>query len=559
MKFLGLLGSSVDTPRRASRFSHSAGAASIRFATVLGCLFAFVLLCVISMRANAAPLPDDLRPTAARPARDAMEQLSGSACSARLLAETGASVPSAYADGEGCTAGGQPGSNIRAAAADAWQTWFLAIAAPAIVALGNACLFRGVLTSTSETPHRTDDDWARGLDSTQTVGRASHAAASAEAGAALLRESLTLPGAMSRFVEAPVIAVTGMIESIETVSMLPAQRTQLAAVESALRTWSQTLHDLLDASPVQSRSVVLDESVTNLRDLVHGVVALLSTGAAQQGVRVKLSVDPTVATSVLVDRARLGQMVFHMLSRSIQFGVHQEIAVDVRSEPLNAGSQRIVISVRDSGLGAARTAQLQLSESSGNEPFANQSPGGADASMTLCRTIAQRMQGEFLMSSGSDCDIHASFSAPFAVEQWEPVSEPARRSQPPSAMVAQSQEAPPGLPPEPFERGYLDALFEEGVDLRTFLAGWRNSIDDDLVRLTDVSHQHYSDGLYSVLHRLSGAVGLVGAHSLMGALQRASVAPTEHDADTIDTLAERTRTLAMQLDAAIDPRGSVIR
>ncbi|CAB3657514.1 Sensor histidine kinase RcsC [Paraburkholderia sediminicola] len=559
MKFLGLPGSSADVPGRASRFSRNAGATSIRFATVLGCLFAFVLLCMISMRANATPLFDDLRPAAARPSHDAMGQLSGSACTARLFAETGASASSAYAGDEGCAAGGPSGRNIRAATADEWQTWLWAIAAPAIVALGNACLFRGVPTSTAETPHRTDNEWSRGPDSTETVERASRLAASAEAGAALSLEPVRLSGAMSRFVEAPVIAVMGMIESIETVSMLPTQRTQLAVVESALRTWSQTLHDLLDASPVQSRSIVLDESVTNLRNLMHGAVALLSTGAAQRGVRVKVTVDPTVATTILVDRARLGQMVFHMLSRAIQIGVHQEIAVDVRSEPLNAGSQRIFISVKDIGLGTARTAQLQLFESSANEPFADQWPGGTDTGMALCRTIAQRMQGELLISSGSDCVIHASFSAPFAVEQWESVSERVRNTQLPSGVVAHLQEASPAFPSEPFERRYLEALSDEGIDLRTFLAGWRNSIDDDLARLNDVSQQHHSDGLYSVLHRLSGAVGLVGAHSLMEALQRASAAPMEHDADAIDTLAERTRILAMQLDVAIDPHGSVVR
>lgn len=558
MKFMGLLGSSAGAPRRASRFSQNAGATSIRFATVLGCLFAFVLLCMLSMRANAAPLVDDLRPAAARPVRDAVGQLSGSACASGLLAEAGASAPSAYVEGEDCAADGHPRMAARAATADEWQTWLLAIAAPAIVALGNACLFRGVLKSTAETQHRTDDEWARGLHSKEPRETASRPAASAEASAALPHEPLKLLGAMSRFVEAPVIAVTGMIESIETVSMLPTQRTRLAVAESALRTWSQTLHDLLDTSPAQSRSIVLDESVTNLRDLVHGAVALLSTDAAQRDVRVKVSVEPTVATRILVDRARLGQMVFHMLSRTIQFGVHQEIAVDVRSEPLNAGSQRISISVKDLGLGTARTAQLQLFESSANEPSADQWPGGTDAGMALCRTIAQRMQGELSISSGSGCDIHANFSAPFAVEQWESVSELARNTQAPLA-VAQSQEASLGFPSEPFEHRYLDALSEEGIDLRTFLAGWRHSIVDDLARLDGLSQQRHSDSLYSVLHRLSGAVGLVGAHSLREALQRASVAPMEHDADAIDTLAERTRTLAMQLDATIDSHGSVIR
>ncbi|MEA3130205.1 MAG: hypothetical protein QOF46_2000, partial [Paraburkholderia sp.] len=66
MNKMSLLGSSAGARRRAPRssynFSHSlsysAGLTSIRFATVLGCLFAFALLCLLSIRANAAPLVD---------------------------------------------------------------------------------------------------------------------------------------------------------------------------------------------------------------------------------------------------------------------------------------------------------------------------------------------------------------------------------------------------------------------------------------------------------------------------------------------------------------------
>src|SRR6266702_7124325 len=88
MNKMSLLGSSAGAHRRASRVSHlfsrNAGLTSIRFATVLGCLFAFALLCMLSIRANAAPLVDsmpralqvdDSRLAVALPARDPVGQL----------------------------------------------------------------------------------------------------------------------------------------------------------------------------------------------------------------------------------------------------------------------------------------------------------------------------------------------------------------------------------------------------------------------------------------------------------------------------------------------------
>ena len=101
---------------------------------------------------------------------------------------------------------------------------------------------------------------------------------------------------------------------------------------------------------------------------------------------------------------------------------------------------------------------------------------------------------------------------------------------------------------EPFEHRYLDALSEEGIDLHAFLASWRRAMDDDLERLSALRAQGDVDRLHDVLHRLSGAAGLVGAHSLMAALQRASTLPLEHETSSIDALTERTRTLMTQLE-----------
>jgi hypothetical protein len=170
------------------------------------------------------------------------------------------------------------------------------------------------------------------------------------------------------------------------------------------------------------------------------------------------------------------------------------------------------------------------------------------------------MQGELSVASGSGFGSRASFSAPVTVDQWRSNAGPASHAQAPLfADVAQSQEAAASALLEPFERRYLDALSEEGINIHTFLGGWRHSMDDDLKRLSEVSHNRDHDGQRTLLHRLSGAVSLVGAHSLMEALQRASTASQELEAGAIDALAGRARILITQLDAEIAPYRSTTR
>ncbi|MFM0203920.1 Hpt domain-containing protein [Paraburkholderia fungorum] len=533
---------------------------------MLGCLFAFALLCVLPIRANAAPLSesmphaphvDESRPAAARAARDAVGQPAQPARDLHSAHETAASVPLELALSDRRYAAGQPATGAYDAAIER-QTWLLALAAPAVVALAGACWSHAALKRVARKLHHNDSEWSRRCNAAEARAQAAQVAASAQASIAASQERLWLLGAMRLYAQAPLTAVAGLLESVEVVAMPPAQRTQMPVIQSAIRTWVQTLGDLLDTSPLESRAVILDESVTNLHDLINGVIALASPSAAQRGLRLSARVDQTVADRVLADSARLGQIFFYLLNRTVHFSTRGGIAVVVRAEPLNSGSQRIFIDVAEVGEKSdAYAAQLQLFGPVAYESPAEKSLGDIDACLPLCQILAQRMQGELSITSGADSYLRASFNAPFTVEQWGASAEPTRGVQQSLfAIAAQPLEAAANAAFEPFEQRYLDALSEEGINLHTFLGAWRSSMDDDLARLDRSRDESDIKSLRTVLHRLSGAVGLVGARSLMEALRRASVVQSEPEAGAIDALALRAEALMMQLDTAIDPHRS---
>ncbi|USX05143.1 hypothetical protein [Paraburkholderia fungorum] len=527
MKKMSLLGSSTAARGGAQRFSHTfsrdAGLTSIRFATVLGCLFAFALLCVLSIRANAMPLVDD--------------------------------TPRVQQVGESAA---RPAASAHDAAIER-QTWLLALAAPAVVALAGACLSRAALRRAAEEHHRVEDKWARQCEAAEARETAARSAVATQARAAALKERIWLLGAARLYAEAPLAAVTGLLESIDTVSMPAAQRAQMSMLQSAVRTWGQTLHDLLDASPLESRAFVLDESATNLRELIDGVIALLSPSATERGLHLSSDIDHAVAERILVDSARLGQIFFHLLNRTVQLNTHGEIAIVVRAEPLNAGSQQIFINMARTGENALYAAQGQLFEADANESTEGKRLSNVDAWLPLCQILAQRMQGELAIASDSHSIIRASFNAPFTVEQWGTSADQVHYAHAQLPGIAEQPEKVfESVLAEPFEPRYLKALSAEGIDLNTFLSGWRRAMKDDLEQMSDVRHHGDVAELRTLLHRLSGAVGLVGAHSLMEALRRASVAPQEHGVVAIDALIERAEILITELDTEIASHRSTL-
>ena len=77
-------------------------------------------------------------------------------------------------------------------------------------------------------------------------------------------------------------------------------------------------------------------------------------------------------------------------------------------------------------------------------------------------------------------------------------------------------------------------------------------MNDDLDALASALHgQRDRDHIRGLLHRLSGAVGLVGARGLMEALRRASASSLEHDTGSIEALIDRATNLVKQLETPL--------
>ncbi|WP_175772180.1 ATP-binding protein [Paraburkholderia phenazinium] len=514
-----LPGSRARAQDRARRFSHTARTASIRYATVFGSIFAFTLLCVVSARANT-----------------------------RTEVNANPHVPSADLSH----------------AAIAWcglLALVLVLGALAVFALGGWCRASALLRRATEAARGAESEWQRRYEAVEAREQAARAVSEAQAAVVATQERDRIQTAMRHFVSGPLSALAGLLAALNGASLPLAHRPLAGRIESALRTCVRALEDMLAPSPVESRDIVLDESLTDLRELIDGVVALFSPAAAQKGLYLSVSIDRSIATRILADGARVGQILFHLVSRAVRATEHGQITIAARAERLNAGSQRIFISVRDVGANAARSTraiQAQLPWPLDGGARVDGTHDENVSGLALCQRLARQMRGELTVGSEPGFGTCSTFSASFAIEHARQPMAPARADYVLSQQAVEPQPADTVADPssESFDRSYLEALSNEGIDLQTFSRAWLQSIRDDLLQMRRLRDLDDVGGLRASLHRLSGAVGLVGARSLMEMLRRASVAQPKPEAGAIDALTKRIEALMMQLDRAIDPHRS---
>ncbi|AUT72753.1 response regulator [Paraburkholderia hospita] len=101
---------------------------------------------------------------------------------------------------------------------------------------------------------------------------------------------------------------------------------------------------------------------------------------------------------------------------------------------------------------------------------------------------------------------------------------------------------------ERYDYTALDSLAEQGVDVGGLLRDWQQSMENDLVHLEERRASGDEPGVRRVLHKLAGAVGVVGNRGLVSALQRASDAQEPVDSVLIDGLVERMKAQMTELD-----------
>jgi signal transduction histidine kinase/DNA-binding response OmpR family regulator len=157
---------------------------------------------------------------------------------------------------------------------------------------------------------------------------------------------------MSHELRTPLNAVIGFAEILRGgEGRLPeAKRAEyINHIAASGRHLLRLINDVLDLSKVESGKFDLVPEPIQLPQVVQDVVSVLQPEASRKGVQVHSQLDPTLA-EVVLDPARLKQMLYNLLSNAIKF-TDAGGRVWLRASP--EGVDRLRIEVEDTGIGIA--------------------------------------------------------------------------------------------------------------------------------------------------------------------------------------------------------------
>lgn len=223
---------------------------------------------------------------------------------------------------------------------------------------------------------------------------------------------------MSHEIRTPMSGVLGLVELLTHTTLNQEQAAMVGMIEDSASTLMQILNDILDYSKIEADKVELEVLPVDIRELCDVALGLLAVSAHEKGLQMRLEVSDEVAAVVAGDGLRLRQILFNLLSNAIKFTARGVVSLLVDVAAHDAGTQTIVWTVSDTGIGIPQNLQDKLFE-----PFfqADASTtrrfGGTGLGLSICHQLVQLMHGTITVSSVPGQGTRFSVSVPLPVKE----------------------------------------------------------------------------------------------------------------------------------------------
>lgn len=203
---------------------------------------------------------------------------------------------------------------------------------------------------------------------------------------------------MSHEIRTPLNSVLGILELLKETSLTKDQERYLSLFSHAGENLKALINDLLDFSKIEAKAISVENVSYNLYSTIRSVFEILQIKAEEKGLKFNLIISPEVPSFQFGDATRLRQVLFNLIGNALKFTDEGEVTVHVKIA--HDDVDRLVIEIRDTGIGISREKQAQLfSPFFQNEPQVTRPKGGAGLGLVISKNLVEIMGGTMELKS----------------------------------------------------------------------------------------------------------------------------------------------------------------
>ncbi len=200
--------------------------------------------------------------------------------------------------------------------------------------------------------------------------------------------------AMSHEIRTPMNGVLGMLELLGLSPLDGEQRHRLQVARDSSHSLLRVVNQILDFSKIEAGMLELNPEPASIAAILDEVHELYASAASGKNLSLTVSVDPRISPAVSVDPLRLRQILTNFVSNALKFTSAGSVAVNAALREHRDGTDVIVFTVADTGIGISPEGQKKLFQ-----PFVQAEAdttrrfGGTGLGLAICRQLADLMGG----------------------------------------------------------------------------------------------------------------------------------------------------------------------
>jgi hypothetical protein len=173
-----------------------------------------------------------------------------------------------------------------------------------------------------------------------------------------------------------------------------AQREALDAISKCGSQLLDLINDVLDLSKIEAGRIDIDESQTDLAQLITDLGYVIADAADRKGLRLAMSIGADVPPSVVLDGRHLRQVLLNLLGNAIKFTPAGDVALVISL----VDEGRLGFEVTDTGIGIEPEALSKIF-SAFAQTKTGAAAGGTGLGLAICDHLISKMGGELKVQS----------------------------------------------------------------------------------------------------------------------------------------------------------------
>ncbi|NHR03588.1 transporter substrate-binding domain-containing protein [Chromobacterium haemolyticum] len=215
---------------------------------------------------------------------------------------------------------------------------------------------------------------------------------------------------MSHEIRTPMNAILAAIELLQQTRQSRQQQELAALAGSSALNLLELLDDVLDTAKLEARHLALEKLPTDLLELARGISDSQRLSASRKGLALTLAADGLENRLLILDPMRMRQIMTNLLSNAIKFTDRGEVALLMQFNLQSAKSGKLLVTVRDTGVGIAKAQQEKLFHAySQAERSTSRRYGGSGLGLSICKQLIELMGGSILLESAEGKGTAISF------------------------------------------------------------------------------------------------------------------------------------------------------